>query len=168
MVDEKQKNNSQLYNLFNDLSYWINDIDELGILVGFTIVDGLMSFKKKASSYEEQKFEEIKRVYSHLNNALEKCKVDGSYSALCDYKLSVENSLDDIIHVDEEKFDSNLMLAVAQQPFFRRKSYPDKLRRIGLKLRQTVRERGPMQKPYSWLNKDYGDVLECFTNYKWG
>jgi hypothetical protein len=145
-----QKEDGQLYVLFNRLNRQVESRDECGRLIGYSILSGLVDFTSNSGS-KELKFEIIKTIYSSIECAIASCDENGAYHTLCDLKLKVHNNINGQ--------HSNSLLEEAIGSVQRRYgSFDDRLRRIGIALYDDISERGKIDTWRDILNSDYAAI----------
>ena len=160
------KYEKQLYSLLSKLSLYVENRDELGSIVGYLVVNSLIDFKTTSRDQQEIQFEEVKKVYSGIENVIESCKETDSYNALCDMHIKVNPFLNEIIELQEvepDKTGSHLLKNISEQLVRRRGSYQDNLRRIGLGFIEEVMAKGAVRRKVDALKKDYDIIKTYFT-----
>jgi hypothetical protein len=156
----------QLYCLLDRLSNYVENRDELGSIIGYAVIGSLIDFETNSRDQQEIQFEEIKSVYSGIENAIHTCrKQTNSYEALCDLHLKVQPYMNDQIkNNDIPNTNSNLLTNIVNNLINRRGNYEDKLRRNGLAILEQVLERGPLRRKIDVLNRDHTTIKTYFSN----
>jgi len=163
----RDKTGKQLYTLLKKLGTYAQNKDESGTLVGYIIIGSFINFKTRSGSEEEKRFEEIKAVYSYLEDVIEYCKSKDCYSTLCDVTVKVNASRKSIIlNKQYEETDSNLLNEVIESSILARSDYTDVLRRRGLRLLDEVSSRGELFGNKNILKKDYEIIRDYFIENK--
>ncbi|MFH1770055.1 MAG: hypothetical protein ABH828_00685 [archaeon] len=152
-MKKKKKTKVQLYNLFNELSYNIENQDELGVVIGYAIVAAISSFKNPSQSPIENKFREMKSIYIKLNYAIDNI-VDDSYDVISKFQKQLENK-------DPQK-KSKLLHGIIKNTDILDRNINDKLRRKGVEIYHEVRNIGELIGKYSMI-QDYNLVERIFT-----
>lgn len=174
----------QLYTFLRDLRLYIEDENQLGSIIGYSILDRILTFSTKTGSLEEKKFQQVKSLYQKLEGYYERCSKnknsDIGFEILCElqssltpflqysaleinlqeYETEQKNSLSNkkIRTKNEEKPPLKYLLSsylISRNT----RNYEDILRRIGLNLRDQIVKRGPVSQTRNIFNSDY-DALE--------
>jgi hypothetical protein len=158
------KQNFQLYSLLNKLSLHIEDDDELGMILSYSIIDSLTDFNSNSGSNEEIKFEEIKRVYYSIEKIVECYLNNENYNAVLELQSKVEPLLNRIIKEErKEKLNSSLLERIMDKiKEGNKKNYEDIFRRTGMKLNNEVNFRGPYYRNIDMLKNDYKAIEKSF------
>ncbi len=56
------KDSKQFYSLFQTLTGYIENKDELGSIVGYSVIGSLINFETNSGSFQEINFEQVKSV----------------------------------------------------------------------------------------------------------
>ena len=101
---KKQPKPPQLYSLFRELEQHIDSTDDLGLLVGYCVLDGTLNFTyalapTNSGSVEQVKFDQVRAVYDSLERTIIQCKDVGldqevAFKAICDLEDPVQEKLD--------------------------------------------------------------------------
>jgi len=152
------------------LTTFVDNRDDLGSLVGYTLLDSLYDFRTNSGSEEEIRLQETKAVYEGITNTInevvENLKRTGgenaSYEVLCDKIKHVDTRLKHDLAKESTQQSRLLKKILGNLP---QKGYEDKVRRYGLRLVQTVEQRGEVtQTKEQTMIGDYIDIEACFTN----
>ncbi|MBL7050906.1 hypothetical protein ISS04_01955 [Candidatus Woesearchaeota archaeon] len=165
MTKKRNYKQIQLYTLFDTLSHYIYNQDELGTIVGYSVLDGLFKFKSQSGSKQERKFQEIKSVYNSLDYVITSCKDSTSYIALCKFQSNLDPIIQKYISGERTKLSESYLLkkVLREEIYPKRKNHVDILRRDGLKLYKGIIERGALMGNHNILTKDYNNIEEAFN-----
>jgi len=177
----EQEEQLQLYTVLNGLSTSVSDKDDLGMLVGYSIVNGLINFQTTAGSkiknqkkgrktfhpgiIEQIRFEEVKSTYSSLQET-RKCVISAGVSSyLSDIIAVVDPKIISLLATKNyAKVQSVLMKNILASLEYSPRNYKDSLRRNGLHLTEDVRQRRFFARPYDFLTNDYESIQKCFVD----
>ncbi len=165
MTKKRDYKQVQLYTLFDVLSHYIYNQDELGTVVGYSVLDGLFKFKSQSGSLQEREFQEVKSVYNSLDYVIASCKDKGSYVALCKFQSILDPIIQKYISRERTRLStSGLLKKILKEEISpRRRNHVDILRRDGLKLYQNINDRGALMGNYNILTNDYKNIKEAFN-----
>ncbi|PIZ51691.1 hypothetical protein COY27_02720 [Candidatus Woesearchaeota archaeon CG_4_10_14_0_2_um_filter_33_13] len=149
---------TQLYDLFRKLSAYEQNERELGLLISYTVASSLIGFKSESGSVEERRHQQVKAVYSGLEEAIEFCKEEDSYHAFCQVRPGVESSLREYIGAKEEKpvSQSELLTRIFNKLSRSNQRNPtDRLKRDGIALYNETMREGQKNRRLDVLTADY-------------
>lgn len=152
---------TQLYNLLNNLRYHITHDGDLATILGYSVLDSLMKFKTNTGSAEEREFEEIKTIYSGLENLTQKLRSDSPFGVRCSYIKSVSEYL---AHSDKEEYSSNLLQEITTATQGSRRSNEDQINRFGLAIMAQSERKGPFTGTKNCLTQDYQTVRQAIKS----
>ncbi len=167
----REQQGTQLHGLLRKLSNLVENRDDLGSLIGYSVLDSLYSFSTNSGSEEEIKLQETKAIYENIDTAiddvLERLQELGtenaSYDLLCDKMKAVDGRMR-TEPGDATRPSRSRLLAIIRETL-PEKGYEDKIRRYGLKLLETVERRGRfIENKERTLLGDYEDIMTCFTS----
>lgn len=158
----KKKDGTQLCTLLSTLGASVESQDDLGMLVGYSVMSALINFESSSGSEEERRFEEVKSVYRVLEKTISQCMTNDTFYALSELMEKVEPELPEIFEIptadlSEEKlsgFESTLLRTMIKNVSFRG-GYRDKLRRVGSRLFSETAASSPSKGTRNILTKDY-------------
>jgi hypothetical protein len=152
----------QLYFLLDSLSRAVPDETELGSLIGYSVVGGLMTLPSATRSTQDLHFDEVKAVYGCLERSIQESIRAGGYNALCDLKIAWDERIVQILRTGRFDLPSSLLGDAISSLSIRKGSYEDKLRREGLALYQDSRLISPYRGNGEALTGDYTLIRNCF------
>ncbi len=172
MKQQRPRIPQQLYTLLDTLEPYVDNRDELGLLIGYSILNSLLDFRTTTGAEEEIRFEEVKAVYDGLENTIRQVEKEGSYPALCDYQMAVDPKMQSYVRegvvMEQERAEGSseskersvgakprLLSTILSYLVDLKGNYPDKLRRRGLELFDDAQNRGPYKRRGSSLRNDY-------------
>lgn len=155
----------QLYSLLDILSNHVDSRDELGTIIGYTVMDGLFNFKSKSGSFQERQFEEVKTIYRSFDSIISASQNKSSYAALCNFKSSIDPLIERYISGKKITIGKSYLLSslLNDEILPRKKNHVDILRRDGLRLYFNVNNRGSLIGAYNILTNDYSSIKEAFN-----
>ena len=155
------KKEKQLYDLIKELDNSVPDKDEIGALIGYSVVRSLFAFNTKSGSDEEIMFEEVKIIRSGIEKAVESCRETDCFMTICEMNDAVENLKINAAKGEYEGKSSLLKMIVGGFAAANR-NYEDLLRRSGLKIAEFAREKGRQEGNKNALNNEYQIVKRAF------
>lgn len=165
---EEKNLDAQLFMYYRKLSSFVTDEDELCTIIGYSVVGSLLDFKSNSKSDKEVKFQEVRQIYSFLDNLIESFKKTQTYDALSDLeknilpffeKLNLRNFYND----NESLFNSEFLnRALKDSSLSKVKNPSDYMRRIGLKIQNRISEVGILKRPIDILINDYKTIEYSF------
>ena len=157
----------QLAFLLGKLSPQVPNMDDYGTVIGYCVFGALSLFSHNTSSEEERRFEEVKSVYSRIEQFLSDCSSSQNYlSAICNLQGETERRVDDLGRLLLDQNSSRLFLELVDT-FRNRVGNPlDRLRRYGLELDRAVEQRGVISGNRNSMIADYNDIQRCFIRAK--
>jgi len=181
LYSANQEEQLQLYSILNSLSASVSDKDDLGMLVGYSIVKGLINFKTNTGSkikhqkrgkkifhpdiIEQIHFEEVKNTYNALKNTQKSVLQVGVSSCLSDILSDIDPKITDLLTTkDYGKIQSMLMKNILASVENSPRTYKDILRRDGLRVTEDVHQRRYFIRPHDFLINDYESIKKCFVD----
>lgn len=160
--------NTQLYTLLKDLSLHITDTDDLGQIIGYSVLQSLMQFETTSGSPTEIEFQEIKAIYAGLEETITSCRQEDPYRVLCDLEVDVRQTLDQVIsEMNQTKDDASSGSRLIKDIIITLKDghrhYQDHVKRMGLSLKQSVSDKGEITGWKNILIADYKTVHDIFV-----
>lgn len=160
-----------LYTFFRELANGVPRDDDRASLIGYVIVDGLIYFSSPSGSAEERTFQEVRAVYTGLEQAIVHCSQDApdesalAYTFLCGLKARADPVLQRyfLSPTTEEVGGSKLLRSLVEDLSQRPQSYEDRLRRRSLTLMDAVRSRGIIDGRRNILLSDYALLQSHFV-----
>ena len=167
----------QLFLLFKSLYPRVQDKNDYGTIIGYTVFNSLKGFHLVTSSDEERIFGEVKEVHSGFERVIEGIKkAGGDYlSPLADLHQTTESELAKIKYqhipmlrdISKNDFEGSWIYAGILDSLFNRQGYAlDKLRRYGLDLDEVVESNGFLKGNRTSLESDYRALSRCFIRQK--
>ena len=158
--------NTQLYTLLKDLSLHVTDADDLGQIIGYSVLQSLLQFETTSGSPTEIEFQEIKAIYTGLEETIAACRQEEPYRVLCELEVHVRKSLDQPRTETEPPQDSTnpkLLKDILSSFKEGHRHYRDNIKRMGLSLRQSVSDKGEIAGWKNILTADYKTVHDIFV-----
>ncbi|MBT3691468.1 hypothetical protein HOD75_04060 [archaeon] len=156
----------QLYYFLRNLEANSIDINEAGIIAGYTVAEALRDFRYTLQSDEEKSFQEVRRVYDGFNEILQIPFEQGEGARLiADLRKKLESSLERDFDTSQPFSDSLIYLGLINLLNIRNGSCEERLRMSGIDLISAVKEIGP-RKRRKQLTGDYSQILYNFTRSK--
>ena len=173
MADKKNK--QQLYYLVGtELHSRVSNADDLGFIVGHTIIRSLIDFSTPHGARAEYKdlsvnqrlqfmYDEMRAVYSGLQRTIESLKTYDKSAILDEYMK--DDVLDSFLngHKDIDTQVSLLFKEIAEK-WKGSKDSKDKLRLFGSKLVEKVKRRKPVEGHHNSFTTDYADITTSYNN----
>ena len=155
----------QLFTLLRELYPHVENEREMGALIGYSVIGGLLYFHSDSGSEEERKFEQVKSVYSNLESAIEFSQEDRAYNRLCELKGEIDPAFYHFL--DDSKFElgeSRLINKIFNR-FHNRflRNYIDRLQRDGIALYHKSLNDGMVLGRRNSLNHDYELIERIFA-----
>jgi hypothetical protein len=165
----------QLYFLLGELGEKVNNQDDLGILVGYSVINSLSSFNSRADC-ETRRLEEARKVCEGLDGVIVQflnsdCDFDSVFynlkervNPVVDYSLSelkrgIVDESEDVVKNRSEIFRGFLRLQNGSEG-----NYGDCLRRSGINLQRNVKERGYLKGDKRVCQRsDFNDLYLSFA-----
>jgi hypothetical protein len=176
---KKQQQSSQLYSLFRELGQHIDSNDDLGLVVGYCVLDGTLNFTNSnvpasSGSVEQLRFDQIRSVYDSLERSIEQCKdlgdQDVAFKVICDLQDPVQEKLDKydpgISSVEEELERIVLGPQIYAVVIMRKGDYKDRTRRFGLQLLESVNRRCKINGKRHAMLEDFERIREYFVEQR--
>jgi len=161
-LNKKNKNFEKLYSIFKSLSSYISDQDELGEVIAYSVLEGLINFESKTGSSQELEFEQVKKIYSKLTDILDNYKRNPNYYALLELKQDVDPFLNSNKNLEIPQNQKYLIEKIIPELIESKKHYEDKLRRSGKKLYDLVSTKGELYRNVDSLRSDYKSLEDAF------
>jgi len=167
----------QLYTLFGQLEHYVQNQDERGSIIGYTLADSVLHFSTTSGAPQDIKFEQVKDFYRLLEENIDHCKTDQSqnpgFNIFCtlEARLSQELNYDTLqkyltpeLEPDVKKKENrtNLRNGLIKYLTTGRQGYEDRLRRLGLALMDSVRASRPRIGTRDILTQDYNTIEGLF------
>ena len=155
----------QLSVLCRELAKYIPNRDELGSVIGYSVVAGLLQ-QTETSATEQRKWEQTRWIYQKLEGAIDICKsfsgdpTNRGYSLFCSLKVSIDPLL--VRPLGDQSSDM-LTQRVLDYVSHARGSREDRLRRSGLALLEQIEKEGDLARPVDALTCDYNKIEGNFT-----
>jgi hypothetical protein len=165
--------NQQLYHLiFDYLKPRVESSDDLGTLVGYSIIKGLLDFKapritNKSKKWrilkkieKELKLSELNATYSGLQQTILDVNEKGTFQSLSDIVQDTNLKINELLSGQQvEKQKSVLLKNALLYLDSKRANYEEKLRIRGLNIIDNLNQRGPIPGRSNFI-KDY-ETLEA-------
>jgi hypothetical protein len=176
--------NLQLYNLiFNYLRPRVESSDDLGTLISYSIIRGLIEYKMPRDLPKTRKWRVIKRVekdlklselaaiYSGLQQTIAEVKEKGTYQSLSDLVEDTNLKIDVILNGNQQTQHRSVLLKnVLGNLDSKKGNYEEKLRIRGLSLMDALKTRGNIPGRSDFI-KDYETLETKFLlgtpSYSW-
>jgi len=165
----KKECERQLYFFIKSISGFSYDRDDLGVIVGYGVMEGLCNFNSKSKSFEERKFEEIKTIYSEFERITTSSgnSRENEYSVLYELQSGIDKKIKDMDKNSQKKIGSQLLGNIIDCLKRKEGNYEDLLRRRGLDLIDLIQKNGKIEGTRKkTMNLDYESVKYCFTRKK--
>ena len=169
------KDSKQFYSLFQTLTGYIENKDELGSIVGYSVIGSLINFETNSGSFQEINFEQVKSVYRGIENVISACEKEDEiahpigFSVYCELRTIVDPFLNEKIEehptmseVHEKYFLGEIIKSLSN----RRGNYQDHLRREGLALLVDIQMSGSIAGRRNSLLSDFQKMRYNFTGKK--
>jgi hypothetical protein len=154
----------QLYTLVPKLASHIEDKDELGAILAYSVVQSLINFQTMTGSEEERMFQEVKRIYAGLEQTIQECSQQSSFMKLCNFQSELNPLLKHlIINNLQETGDSQIFNLIASYLSNKKGNYEDMLRRNGLLIIDKIYSRGSLYGTRNILTQDYLVIRDGFV-----
>lgn len=163
--------NTQLYHLLKELGLHVSDRDDLGQIIGYSILNSLLSFKTTSGARTEIEFEEIKAIYAGLEHTISSCRTKNPYHVLCNLETKVRGKVEPLI-AQEKPNETNASISPPVTKLLHdiissltegQRHYRDHIKRFGLSLKQTVADKGEITGWKNVLIADYKTVRDIFV-----
>lgn len=171
MADVDVKGERQFYYLFKALDDLVQSSDELGTIIGYSIiVSTQVNLPPVSNTKKKRKVEVLNAVYDGLEKTIGDCAPEGgSYEAMRSLQELVVNYLTQEREADKKKAEEGDGFSRKKGPVklketlfsIERGFYWDQLRKNGLKLVNAVYRRGDLKNPQNIVQKDYA-LLESY------
>ena len=165
-----QKKEPQLYFFFRELGLQVVDFSERGLLIGYSILNSLLSFQtnvgvKTGKGAEELTFNQVKCIYNGLDEVISSFSSQDYYPILCELKKPVDTQL---VQYNESSQSIGLSSPLLVEIFDRlttrfSRNYEDRLRRDGMALYHLVNRKGIVYGPRNILTSDYRDLQDILA-----
>jgi hypothetical protein len=159
------KQEQQLYYLFKKLGDVVEDRDELGMLIGYSIVSSLLGLTSNTPLRRERRAEALVAVHEGLEKTLQDCTAAGSYPTL----LSLQSLIETYSNLESPET-SGAEQKKRKVPRIKKtllknpgSFYCDQLRKKGLRILSQTSARGAYESRSDILNKDYNILESCFA-----
>jgi len=153
--------------IFSELKPIIRETDNLGLVVGYSVMGSLLEFKTKSgvNAVEEIHFEEVKRVYYGLNNVVDSIIENEDYFPIfLDLMNKVNPELNRLFDGKAHNMQSSLMQAIfSEMNSLRRDWTEDNLGRKGMRLINEVNAGVPYTRKHDILTFDYNAIYASFV-----
>lgn len=160
---KKRKNNEKLYFLLKDLSNYVDNQDELGEVIGYSVISSLTDFRSNSGSEQELKFEQVKEVYKTLSSLVEKYHTDKTYYALGSLRRDIDPLLEKICqNYSDSKNTKYLINKILPELIESKRHYEDILRRAGKKIYDNVFSVGYLERNIDTLKNDFRSLEDAF------
>jgi hypothetical protein len=159
IMARKQRQITQLKELFDSLARSVPDVNDRGILVGYAIIGTLYSFEPISRSEEEITLERMKAIYRTLEKVTTQCLEGEPYDAIAPLQEVVESLFDRDLPTRIDPFLSEIL----KETNLQRGNYTDRLRRRGISLLDRVNSQGAFYGAKRTLTENYRATTECFT-----
>ena len=161
-ADTKAKQENSLFSLIKRLDDIVINRHDLGLLIGYSIINRLLDFDTNTGSDEQLRFEEIKAVRNEIERVTSACIEKGSVSTLLDIRPRVESEIEKLIESGEYAGKSGILKGIIPVLSASRKSYEDRIRRNGLRLQTEIYDRGVPKRLRESLESDYAAIDVAF------
>lgn len=155
---------TQLHPLLRTLEQCVSDRDEYGALVGYVVLRSLADFSPKSAAETERRYEEVKAIYRGLEDALAASIRSSAFSHYCAAKSRIEV----LLKQQPMPVPQSSLLSSCLARLVERGNTDDRLRRLGLYLAESVRERGRMQGNLPRIYESDYNVLQQALDAKVG
>jgi len=174
-MGEFRKTDIQLYNLVTKLSSYVDNTDDLGTIVGYSIIGGLNRFntsvgsksrsKKKLNpeTVEQYKFEEVRAVYSQLESTLDSVKNVEFQEIISHLAFKLNPEIEYPIQNSKISRVNSTLLRNILSNLGTERNYQDNLRKNGIKLVDILKSKGSYNRPHDYLSEDYRAIALAFV-----
>ncbi|MFA6073411.1 MAG: hypothetical protein WC758_04825 [Candidatus Woesearchaeota archaeon] len=146
---------NQLYNLFSKYVNYVDNSDERGLIIGYSVLEALLKHKPNSNSEEERVFEEVKAIYTKLKKDLDSLLNNDPLRVLNDLKYEVDLQL--------KKTESSSKILTEFLPTLNRKKNPTEyIRNVGLKIQTLSKDKGTFVGTRNILLNDYNTLKETY------
>lgn len=160
-ISSKHPRKTQLYHYFNELSRYINNEDDLSVLLGYSVLESLFPFKSKT----KDEHRETQRVYKGLNDTIVMVSNNGFNEVFHEMKEDAEKSLRQLYEAPEtQMYNKSLILrGFIESARNSSENYQEHLRLRNLDLYHIVSNRGPLKGERSeCIKNDFSDIYNCY------
>jgi len=149
----------QLYRLFSKYTNCINNSNDKGIILGYSILEALLNYRNMSNSEEEKVFEEVKHVYEVLKNNLELLISEDTDTTkiIYDIKFKVDEQLQKPINST-----SKIVLDFVST-LTKKNNQIDYMKKVGLNLYMKVNDKGPFMGNKNILLNDFETLKETYS-----
>lgn len=156
----------QLFYLLDNLGRFVNDEDELGSIVGYTLIDGLNHFKKDSARHSKIKYDQVRCVYDSFNTTIAECRNEESSSVLFKLQDCLDPRIEHYLGGFSEEIESDLLKKIIHAFNIKGGTFQDRIRRYGLDLKKKLENVGESYGKTNILLSDYRSISDCFIREK--